>query len=147
MSRAASVVEPADGVGPVGVAAVDDEVARFEERDELVDHRIDRRPGLHHDHDRAWRRQRTDERLDRGGRGELALAAVVGDERVGLRRRAVVHGDREAVGRDVAGEVLAHHRESGEPEVQPAAGLDRRACSSRAFVVMRPFYPSNRLPR
>ena len=93
------------------------------------------------------RAQRTDERFDRGGRGELALAAVVGDELVGLRGRAVVHGDREAVGRDVAGEVLAHHRESGDAEVQVAAGLDRRACGPGAFVVMRPFYPSNRLPR
>jgi len=41
----------ADGVREVGVAAVDDDVALFEEGNQLVDELVDRGAGLDHEHD------------------------------------------------------------------------------------------------
>ena len=58
-------------VGVVGVAAVDQDVARLEQRDQLVDHVVDRRPGLDHDHDLARRLQGGDQLLDRVGADDL----------------------------------------------------------------------------
>ncbi len=52
------------GVGIVGVAAVDQDVAGLEQRREFVDHVVDRRPGLDHDHDLARPLQRADQFLD-----------------------------------------------------------------------------------
>ena len=49
------------GVGEERIAAVDDDVAFFQERRELTDDRIDRRAGLDHDHRFARPLQRADE--------------------------------------------------------------------------------------
>ena len=53
-------------VAPVRVAAVDDDVAGLEHRGQLVEHRIDRRPGREVEEDRARRGQQP--RADRRGR-------------------------------------------------------------------------------
>ena len=54
---------------------------------------------------------------------DVALVTVLVDERGDLRVGAVVHRDREAVVGDVAGQVLPHDRQAGEPDV---TGLPRR---------------------
>lgn len=45
------VLGPADGVGEVAVAPVDEDVARLQVGDHLLDEVVHRRPGLHHHHD------------------------------------------------------------------------------------------------
>src|SRR5690625_7294734 len=43
-------LEPTVGIGVMRVAAVDDDVTRFQQGDQAVDHRIHRRSGLDHKH-------------------------------------------------------------------------------------------------
>ena len=57
----AQVLLAAAGVGEVGVAAVDDDVAGVEQRDQLGDHRVGGLAGLDHDDDRPRPLQRGDE--------------------------------------------------------------------------------------
>jgi hypothetical protein len=71
-SRRLRVLEPR-------VAAVDDDVAVVEQRQQLVEHLVDRRAGLDHHHDPARPFERADELFERRRAGEL-LSRVVGDE-------------------------------------------------------------------
>ena len=56
-----SVRAPADGVVEVGVAAVDDDVARGQPRQQLLDGLVHRRAGRHHEPDNAREAQLFDE--------------------------------------------------------------------------------------
>ena len=111
----------ADGVGEVGVAAVDDDVARFEDPDELVDDRIRAAAGLDHDDGRAGLRQRCGELLVRE-RGDEPGLGVLGHQRVGLLTTAVVHRDGVpfAAGK-VAGQVRPHHGKSDDSDIRTHA--------------------------
>ena len=113
---------PAHGVAPVRVAGVGDDVALVEQRHELVDDGVGALAGLDHDDDPARALERVDEVLERAGDGEVALVAVLLDERLGLARRAVVDGDPDAVAGEVAGEVAAHHREARHPHLGGTLG-------------------------
>jgi len=115
------------GVREVRVAAVDQDVARFHQRGELVDHGVGRRARLDHDHHAARPFQRGDELADRLGRHEGALVAVLGDQGDRPRVGAVVQGDGVAVPGQVAREVAAHHRESGDADLCHLESL--RVCS------------------
>jgi len=44
------ILAAALGIGEKRIAAVDNHVSFFEQRDELIDHRVDRRAGFNHDH-------------------------------------------------------------------------------------------------
>ncbi|MNW59342.1 hypothetical protein D3C74_372530 [compost metagenome] len=114
-------------VGEVRVAGVDDDVALLEERDQLGDDGVRRAAGLDHDDDLAGTLERGDEVGHRLGRDEVAVVAVVGDERLGLGEGAVVHRDRVAVTSEVAGQVAAHDRESGDADLCAGCHL---LCSS-----------------
>ena len=74
----------AAGVLELGVAAVDDDVARLEQLGEFVDHGVGRAAGLDHDHDLAGHLQRRNEIRRRLRRHERAVGAVLGDQRLGL---------------------------------------------------------------
>ena len=74
----------ADGVVEVRVAAVDDDVARLEQRGELVDDRVGGLAGLHHDDDGARPLERGDEVLEALGRDEVALVAVLVEQALHL---------------------------------------------------------------
>ena len=104
-------------VGEMRVAAVDQDVARLEQRDQLVDHVVDGRPAL------------TMIMILRGGLSAatssstecvptifLPLARPV-DERVDLGRRAVEHGDGETVALHVQDEVFTHHGQADQADV------------------------------
>ena len=56
----------------MGVAAVDDHVAGREQRDELLDELIDRRPGLDHEHHLAGRGQAADQFFQRVAADEVS---------------------------------------------------------------------------
>ena len=109
----------ADGVGPLGVAAVDDDVAGFENLREGVDHRVGGLAGLHHDHRAARALEAGGEFLQRGMADEAAGSVrVFRHELLHGGGGAVVNRDAEAVVGDVEGEVLAHDREADESDVR-----------------------------
>ena len=116
----------ADGVGPEGVAAVDDDVVGLEERDEAVDDRVGGLTGLDEDDHLAGLREGGDELLERLGPDETAGGGgIFGDELFGFFDRAVVNRDLEAVVGDVEGEVLTHHGEADESDVGVSFGHKR----------------------
>ena len=107
----------AAGVLEVGVAAVDDDVALLEERDELVDDRVGGIARLDHDDDPARLLQRGDEVL---GRARTARTCPRRRSRGPGRRpalRAVVQRDGMPVTGEVAGEVAAHDGETGDADL------------------------------
>ena len=107
-----------DGVGEQRVAAVDDDVAGFEDLDERLDHRVGRPSGLDHDDRRTRLLQRRGELLV-GERGDEAGFGVLGDELVGLGPRAVVHRHRVSFAAgEVAGQIRAHHRQTDHADVR-----------------------------
>ncbi|MDQ0619303.1 hypothetical protein QFZ33_003327 [Arthrobacter globiformis] len=108
---------PAAGVLVVRVAGVDHDVARFQQRNELVDDGVNRLAGLDHDEHAARLLQGVHQLLQRFSAHEVAVGAVLFEEGVGLLNRAVVQGNGEAVAGQVAGEVGAHHREAGDTDV------------------------------
>src|SRR5699024_2663523 len=59
---------------------------------------------------------------------ELAVGAVLGDDVLGLADAAVVDGDLEAVAGQVAGQVGAHHRHTGDADVRDIGGGRSEAC-------------------
>ena len=107
----------AAGVLVVRVAGVDDDVARLQQRLELLDHGVDRLAGLDHDQDAARLLQRINEFLEGLRADEVALVAVLGEQGVCLFHRPVVQGNGEAVPGQVACEVGPHHREAGDTDV------------------------------
>ena len=60
--------------------------------------------------------------FERVARDEVALVAVLVDQVVGARAAAVVQGHGVAVVGEVAGEVSAHDRESGDSDVGECPG-------------------------
>jgi hypothetical protein len=106
----------AAGVGEVGVAAVDDHVARLQERGELVDDRVGGGTRLHHDHQAAGAFEGGDELLGRLGGDEGALVAVHLHQRARAAGRAVVDGDGVPAAGEVAREVAAHDPQAGHAD-------------------------------
>ena len=109
--------EAAVGVGVLRVAAVDQDVARLEVRQKLVDHVVDRLARLHHDDDGARLGDRRDEIRQRLRREEAALAAVLAHELVGAFAMAIVERHAKAFSRRVAGEIGAHHGEAEHADI------------------------------
>ncbi len=108
----------ASGVGVMRVTAVDDDVVRLEQWDELVDHGVRRRPRLDHDDHGTRLLQRGHEVGHRVARYERALVPGLFDQAVRLRRRPVVYGNRVAVPSQVPGQVAAHDREAGHADLR-----------------------------
>src|SRR5699024_195548 len=108
----------AAGVAEQGVAGVDDDVALVHEAGQLVDDGVGGLAGLDHDDRHARLLQGGDEVRHGLRRVELALGGVVVHDRLGLADGAVVDGDLEAVAGEVAGEVRAHHRHTGDADVR-----------------------------
>ena len=138
------VAEPfvaAFGVGVERVAAVDDDVALVEQRDELLDHGIHRTAGLDHDHDLARGGEGLDELLERLRADEL-FAGMGGDEFVGDRGGAVVNRDLEAAGFHIENEILAHDGQTNQSEVAFAhvevCRLLRRSGFRRDVALLQP---------
>ncbi|MNU73105.1 hypothetical protein D3C71_625820 [compost metagenome] len=117
-------------VGVQAVAAVDDDVILVEQRNELLDHLVDRRAGLHHDLDLAGLGQALDELLERL-RAHQLLAGVGGKEGLGGGLGAVVDADLEAAAFHVQHQVLSHHGQADQSEIALLAHVCRalRACA------------------
>ena len=100
-----------------GVAAVDDHVALVEGCGQLIDHVIDRPPGIHQHGHRARRFQDTSELLEGRGGNEVAFLGVIGNELFGAPMRAVVDGHAHAVRREIAREATAYGAEPDDPHL------------------------------
>ncbi|ETD32785.1 hypothetical protein W823_12425 [Williamsia sp. D3] len=119
----------ADGVRVERIAAVDDDVAFLHLGGELLDYRIGRGAGFHHDQDTTGLLERRDEFGDCLGSHEVSLVAVLFDQCVGLRDTAVVQCDGVAVTGEVSGDVGAHHRQAGDTD------LGAGSCFSHAYTL------------
>ena len=82
-------------IGEKRIAAVDDDVAFFEQRRELTDDRIDRRAGLDHDHRFARTLESADEFFHRARRLDVFSLGSTGGELLGDLRGAIENGDRK----------------------------------------------------
>ena len=102
--------------GKVGVAAVDDDVAWLQVGTELLDHRIDRRPGLDHQQDPAGPLQRRDEARNVVVPDDPAAGRLAGQELIGARRGPVIDRDREPIAVDIAGQIRPHHRQTDDAD-------------------------------
>ncbi len=105
-------------VGVMGVAAVDQDVARLEQRGDLLDHLIDGRAGLDHDHDLARPLQRGDQLLDGVAADDLFALGPAGEELVDPSAGAVEHGHGVAVALHVQDEVFAHDGQADQADVR-----------------------------
>jgi hypothetical protein len=108
----------AAGVVEMRVAAVDDHVAVFEQRGELVDHRVGGRAGVDHDEDASRALERGDELLRGLGRDEVPLVAELVDHGRGAGGGPVVQGHGVPVPGEVAGQVPTHHAEAGHADLR-----------------------------
>ncbi|GEM_PF-5857904 len=91
------------------IAAVDNDVAFFEQRSELADNRIHGRAGLHHDHGFARSLERADEFLHRARGLNIFPFAAAGREFVSDFRCAIKNGHGKSFRFHVQDKVLAHH--------------------------------------
>jgi hypothetical protein len=82
-------------VGEKRISAVDDDIALFQQRGELIDDSVHRRPRFHHDHGFARAFQRADEFLHRARRLNIFVSAAPSRKFVRHFRRAVEDRDGE----------------------------------------------------
>ena len=108
----------AAGVTEVRVAAVDDHVAVFQQRGELVDHRVGGRAGVDHDDQPAGALESLHELLRGLGRDEVPLVAELIDHGRRAGGGPVVQGHGVSVPGEVAGQVPAHHAEAGHADLR-----------------------------
>src|SRR6266446_4314277 len=104
-------------VGEKRIAAVDDDVALFQQGRELSDDRINGRAGFHHDHRFAWAFEGADEFLRRACRSNIFSFAATGRKFLGDFRGAIENGDGKFFGFHVENEIFAHHRQADEANI------------------------------
>ncbi len=112
----------ADRVLVVGVAAVDDDVARLQVWDQQFDEVINRRAGLDHQHHPTRTLQQARQLLDRVGADDVRALRLIDEKLVYLGHGAVVDGHDEAVVVHIENQVLAHHGEADEADVGRGGG-------------------------
>ena len=112
-----AVLVAAHGVLVERVAAVDDDVAFFEQGREEVDELVDRRAGLHQQHDAARFLEQPDEFLEAVRADDLGALGLVGEKFIDLADGAIVDRDDKAVVVHVEDDVLAHDGQSDEGDV------------------------------
>ena len=108
----------ANGVFIKRVAAVDDDVIGFEQRDEMFDKFIHRRAGLHQHHNATRPLERADHLLQRMGADHVGFFGFLVQEFIHFGNGAVKSHDFEAVVVHVENEVLAHHSQANECNVR-----------------------------
>jgi hypothetical protein len=134
----------AAGVLEVRVAAVDDHVAGFEQRGELVDHGVGGRARVDHDDQAAGALESLHELLGALGRDEFALVAELLDHVGDTRGRSVMQGDGVSVTGEVTGQVAPHHAESGDADLRGSlccgGHMVRLLCDLYSSTVLSGFY-------
>ena len=105
------------GVAEIGVAAVDDDVARVEQGRQLREHGVDRDAGLDHQDDLPRSRQRGHELRQGRDAGDAGARGRSREIFLGAQGGAVVDDHGKTVAGDIEGEILAHHRQPDQPDV------------------------------
>ena len=101
----------------MGVAAVNQNVAPLEQRQQFVDNVVYSGAGFDHDHDLARRLKRSDKLLNRvTSKNRLPLAPSL-HKVVDLRGRAVKDGDLVTAALHVQDQVFAHHGQTDQADV------------------------------
>ncbi len=117
-SACADFLLTTDGVREVGVAGIDDDVARFHQVGERVDHGVGRRAGLDHDDGGARLGEAVDEFLEGLRRIELTFRAMFVHELFGAGVGAVEHGHLVAMVREVARKASAHRGKTDDTDIR-----------------------------
>jgi hypothetical protein len=108
----------ADGVGEQTVAAVDENVAGVQQRQQSIDQLI-HRPARFHEHDYLARTaEGGDEFLDAARGDEILAAAAASHQVIDARDAAIEHRDAKSLALHVQRQVLAHHGEADEADVR-----------------------------
>ena len=105
------------GIREKRVAAIDDNVSGFKMRQDAVDHLVDGRAGLHHQHHPPWPLERFDQFRDGVGAHDLRAGGFAGDELVNLGDGPVEHGYAIPVVVHIQDEVLAHHSKADQSDI------------------------------
>ena len=105
------------GVGKVRIAAIDQNVAGLEKRDQLTDQIVHRRAGLDHHHDPPRLVQRGDQLLKAVCADDAFAFRATREEIVDFGYGAVEDSDGVAVVGHVEDEVLAHDGKPDESNV------------------------------
>ena len=127
-----------NGVGPQGVATVDDNIVGSEQGEQPIDHRVGGLTGLHEDDNLTGQSDGLDEFFEGLGPDyPTGGVRVFGNELIGLLDRAVVNRDLKAVIGDVKSEILTHHGEADESDVGVRFGHNEREVPWR-LVRQRP---------
>ena len=111
------VFRAAGRVSEQRVAAVDNDVSGFEVRQQRGDGFIDRRAGLHHQHDAARPLEQRRQLLDAVCSHDIGPLGLVGNEVIDFGDRPVEHGNLEPVVVHVEDEILSHDCKADEANV------------------------------
>src|SRR5436190_22963685 len=128
-SRALQFVSAALRVSEKRISSVDNDVAFFQQRRDLLDDGVNRRARLYHDHCFARARQRTDEFLDRTRRLNRFILSAPGRKLVRHLSSTVKDRNRESLGVHVQDEIFAHYRETDEANIALIPGHFRISLS------------------
>ncbi len=107
----------ADGVLEEAIAAVDDDVAGFEDSEEAFDELVDRLAGFDHEHDAARAFEEGGHFGEGVGAEDAGAFGFLVEEVVDFGDGAVVGHDREAMVVHVEDEVLAHDGQSDDGDI------------------------------
>ena len=117
-SFALEVLRAADGVGEMRVAAVDDEIARLEVRQQRFDKVIHGLARLDHQHDLAGTLQQADHLFDRVGADDVRVSfGCLVQELVDFGHGAVERNHGVAVVGHIQNQVLAHHCQTDQSDI------------------------------
>ena len=108
----------ADGIREMGIAAVDDDIALFQVRDDLLDKIVHRLAGLHHQHHLARLFQIGHEFFDGIGADDVLALGAAFHKFGHFLRRAVVHRHGEALAFHIHHQVLAHYGQPDETDIR-----------------------------
>jgi hypothetical protein len=111
------ILHAARGVLEERVAAIDDDVAGFEIREQLLDEFVHRLACLDHEHHPARTLEQFHHLLNGVGADDLRPLRFVGEEFFHLRDGAVVSDDGETVVVHVEDQVLAHDGQPDEGDI------------------------------
>lgn len=128
------------GVGEMGVPAVNNDISRAEQRDELVNVGVNSLAGLDKEHDAARRLELANELLDAVGADNRLSLGLVFEESVDFGDGSVEGADGEAVVGHVHDEVLSPWNEG-----QHVHGVDSQRAERGTHMTARPMRPRSAL--
>ena len=109
---------PADRIAVIRVAAVDDDIARLQKRDQLFDETVHRRSGLDQHHHATRALEHADQFAQRMGAPDRGALGALGQELVDPGNRAVENRHPDPVVVHVQHEVLPHDRQPDQADIR-----------------------------